>query len=301
MRFLAGLSNAFGEKERFMLLLIAPSIIIMILFQVLPIFIGADASFRDWALHDPQKTWVGFQKYAAVLSDPSFLYVALPNTLLFMVCSVTLSLVIGMALALALNRRFPGRAIVQTILLVPLMVAPVVAAIMIRWMFNDEFGIVNVIMSMLGFEPRAWLVERWSAFFIVVATDVWLWTPWFTLLLLAGLQSLPREPYEAAAIDGIRPWRVFTHLTVPMLRSVILVCVVIRLIDAFRVFDIVWTLTGGGPARATEMFSVYAYVEAFQGMDFAKGAASAVIGAMIIVVIGLLMYRILSRVTEVSK
>lgn len=301
MRFLAGLSNAFGEKERFMLLLIAPSIIIMILFQVLPIFIGADASFRDWALHDPQKTWVGFQKYAAVLSDPSFLYIALPNTLLFMACSVTLSLVIGMALALALNRRFPGRAIVQTILLVPLMVAPVVAAIMIRWMFNDEFGIVNVIISMLGFEPRAWLVERWSAFFIVVATDVWLWTPWFTLLLLAGLQSLPREPYEAAAIDGIRPWRVFTHLTVPMLRSVILVCVVIRLIDAFRVFDIVWTLTGGGPARATEMFSVYAYVEAFHAMDFAKGAASAVIGAMIIVVIGLLMYWILSRVTEVSK
>lgn len=293
--------SLFGERERFILALIAPAVGVLALFQVLPIAIGTNASFRDWSLHDPQKTWVGFQKYASVLSDGTFLFQVLPNTLMFMFFSVSISLGIGLALALLLNRCFFGQRVVQTVLLLPLMVAPVVAAIMLRWMFNDEFGIVNVIVEALGFDPQPWLIQRWSAFAVVVGTDVWLWSPWFALLLLAGLQSLPKEPFEAAAIDGIKPWRVFTHLTLPMLRPVIVVCVVIRAIDAFRVFDIVWTLTEGGPARATEVFSVYAYIEAFQGMDFAKGAAAAVIGGVIILVIGSGMYWGLNRVTEVSK
>jgi ABC-type sugar transport system permease subunit len=123
----------------------------------------------------------------------------------------------------------------------------VIAAIMIRWIFNDQFGIVNVVLEAIGLEGQPWLVQRWSAFGIILLTDIWLWTPWFTLLLLAGLQSLPKEPFEAAAIDGTTTWRVFRFLTLPMLRPVIVVCVVIRAIDAFRTFDIVWTLTGGGP------------------------------------------------------
>ena len=291
----------FGERERFMVMLVAPAIIILALFQVVPIIMGANASFRDWALHDPQKTWVGLDKYYSVLSDGNFLQLVLPNTLIFMVMSVSISLVLGLCLALMLNRRFFGQTVVQTILLLPLMVAPVIAAIMLRWMFNDQFGIINVIVGWFGIPPQAWLVERWSAFSIVVGTDIWLWTPWFTLLLLAGLQSLPKEPFEAAAIDGAGKWRTFTHLTLPMLRPVIVVCVVIRSIDAFRVFDVVWTLTEGGPARATEVFSVYAYMEAFQGMDFAKGSAAAVIGGLIILVIGMIMYWGLSKVTEVSK
>ena len=118
---------------------------------------------------------------------------------------------------------------------------------MIRWIFNDQFGIVNVVLEAIGLEGQPWLVQRWSAFGIILLTDIWLWTPWFTLLLLAGLQSLPKEPFEAAAIDGTTTWRVFRFLTLPMLRPVIVVCVVIRAIDAFRTFDIVWTLTGGGP------------------------------------------------------
>lgn len=291
----------FGERERFMVMLVAPAIVILVLFQIVPIVMGTNASFRDWALHDPQKTWVGLDKYYSVLSDGTFLQLVLPNTLIFMVASVSISLVLGMCLAMMLNRKFFGQIVVQTILLLPLMVAPVIAAIMLRWMFNDQFGIVNVIVGWFGIPPQAWLVQRWSAFSIVVGTDIWLWTPWFTLLLLAGLQSLPKEPFEAAAIDGASKWRIFTHLTLPMLRPVLVVCVVIRSIDAFRVFDIVWTLTEGGPARATEVFSVYAYMEAFRGMDFAKGSAAAVIGGLFILVIGMIMYWGMSKVTEVSK
>jgi multiple sugar transport system permease protein len=129
---------------------------------------------------------------------------------------------------------------------------------------------------------------------------VWLWTPWFTLLLLAGLQSLPKEPFEAAAIDGAGRWRVFRHLTLPMLRPVIVVCVVIRSIDAFRTFDIVWTLTGGGPARSTELFSLYAYVHAFLNLDFGTGSAAAIVGGIIILVVGMALYRVLNRAVRVS-
>jgi len=291
----------FGEQQRFMLLLIAPAALLLGLFQVVPIVIGANASFRDWALYNPKKTWVGLDHYKAVITDPAFLEVVLPNTFIFMVASVIGALTLGLGLALLLNRPFRGQKIVQTVLMVPLMVAPVIAAIMMRWMFNDQFGIVNAVLEGLGLEGQPWLVERWSAFGIIVLTDVWLWTPWFTLLLLAGLQSLPKEPFEAAAIDGTSAWRVFSHLTLPMLQPVIVVCVVIRAIDSFRTFDIVWTLTGGGPARQTELFSLYAYEQAFIFLNFGRGSAAALIGAVIILIFGMTLYRLLNRVTEVSR
>ncbi|GEP58834.1 carbohydrate ABC transporter permease [Reyranella soli] len=281
-----------------MLLLITPAALLLTLFQVVPIAIGANASFRDWALYNPKKTWVGLAHYQAVLSDPEFLWVVLPNTFIFMILSVAGALVLGLALALLLNRPFAGQKLVQTVLLVPLMVAPVIAAIMMRWMFNDQFGIVNAVLEGLGLDGQPWLVERWTAFGVIVMTDIWLWTPWYTLLLLAGLQSLPREPFEAAAIDGTSTWRVFTHLTLPMLRSVIVVCVVIRAIDAFRTFDIVWTLTGGGPGRSTELFSLYAYVLAFLTLDFGRGSAAAIIGGLIILVVGAVLYRVVDRIAR---
>ena len=291
----------FGEQQRFKLMLIAPAATLLLLFQVMPIIIGANASFRDWALNNPKKTWVGLSQYVSVLTDPAFLQIVLPNTFVFMVASVALSLAAGFALALALNRPFRGQKLVQTVLLVPLMVAPVIAAIMVRWMFNDQFGIVNVVLEAIGLESQPWLTQRWSAFAIIVLTDTWLWTPWFVLLLLAGLQSLPKAPFEAAAIDGTSAWRVFRHLTVPMLAPVIVVCIVIRSIDAFRTFDIVWALTGGGPARQTQLFSLYAYEQAFVFLNFGKGSAAAIVGGVIIMVVGLTLYRVLDRVVKASQ
>lgn len=284
-----------------MLALISPAVFALTMFQIVPILIGTNASFRDWSLHDPQKTWIGLTNYRYVLTDEAFLWTVLPNTFGFMFATVSCSLVFGLAIALLLNQRFRGRWLVQTIILLPLMVAPVIAAIMIRWMFNDQFGIVNVVLEALGFAPVAWLTQKWTAFFAILLTDVWLWTPWFALLLLAGLQSLPPEPFEAAKIDAASAWRTFRYITLPMLRPVIVVCVVIRAIDAFRTFDIVWTISGGGPARETELFSLYAYVEAFQFLNFGRGSAAAVIGALIIVVFAMFLYRILNRWVEVSK
>src|SRR6478672_10798965 len=217
-----------NEKTRFMLALITPAVLVLLLFQVVPILTGANASFRDWTLHDPKRTWVGLANYVHVLRDAEFRDIVLPNTFGFMAATVACSLLLGLAIALMLNKRFPGRWVVQSFVLLPLMVAPVIAAIMMRWMFNDQFGIVNAVLEGLGIDGQPWLVERWTAFGVILMTDIWLWTPWYTLLLLAGLQSLPREPFEAAAIDGTSTWRVFRYLTLPMLRPVIVVCVVIR-------------------------------------------------------------------------
>ena len=289
------------EKKRFMLVLIAPAVFALTFFQIVPILTGANASFRDWSLYDPQKTWIGLDNYIYVLTDSDFLWTILPNTFGFMFVSVACSLVLGLGTALLLNQRFPGRWLVQTIILLPLMVAPVVAAIMIRWMFNDQFGIVNVVVESLGFAPIPWLTQKWTAFLAILLTDVWLWAPWFALLLLAGLQSLPPEPFEAAKIDAASAWRTFRYITLPMLRPVIVVCVVIRAIDAFRTFDSVWTISAGGPARSTEVFSLYAYVEAFQFLNFGRGSAAAVVGALIIIVFAMVLYRILNRWVEVSK
>jgi multiple sugar transport system permease protein len=289
------------EKTGFMLGLIAPAAIVLVLFQIVPILTGLNASFRDWTLYDPKRTWVGLANYIHVLRDPGFLGTVLPNTFGFMVASVICSLLLGLLLALMLNRRFAGRWLVQTLVLLPLMVAPVIAAIMIRWMFNDQFGVVNAALEAMGIAPIAWLAQRWTAFLVILLTDVWLWTPWFALILLAGLQSFPPEPFEAAQIDAAGAWRTFRYITLPMLRPVIVVCIVIRSIDAFRTFDIVWTISGGGPARATELFSIYAYVESFQFLNLARGSAAAAIGAIIIVVFAFLLYRVLNRLVEVSR
>jgi multiple sugar transport system permease protein len=290
-----------GERERFMLALVLPALLILVAFQIVPIVLGANASFRSWSLFNPQKTFVGLDNYRRILGDPLFYGVVLPNTFLFMAASVTGGLGLGLGLALMLNRRFRGARLVRTAILLPLMVPPVVAAIMITWMFNDQFGIANVVLEALGFAPVPWLVGRWTSLGIVIVTDVWLWTPWFTILILAALQSLPPEPHEAARIDGAGAWRVFRYITLPLLRPVLMVCIVIRAIDAFRVFDIVWTITKGGPARSTEVFSIYAYKQAFVYLNFDLGAAASLIGAAIIMVVGAALYRGLGYAVEVSR
>ena len=284
-----------------MLALILPAFLILVVFQIVPILIGANASFRTWSLFNPQKTFVGFANYHHILTDPLFYGTVLPNTFVFMAASVTAGLVVGLGLAVMLNRRFAGERIVRTAILLPLMVPPVVAAIMITWMFNDQFGIANVVMQALGLEPVPWLIYRWTSMAIVIATDVWLWTPWFTILILAALRTLPPEPHEAATIDGAGPWRVFRYITLPLLSPVLMVCVVIRAIDAFRVFDIVWTITKGGPARSTETFSIYAYKQAFVYLNVDLGSAAALIGAVILMAMGALLYRALSYMVEVSR
>jgi multiple sugar transport system permease protein len=300
---MAGRSARFGldEKERFTLFLIAPAAIVLLCFEIIPILIGMNASFRDWSLVNPQKTWVGLKQYIAVFTDPVFLQIVLPNTFILMIASVAISLVFGLALASLLNRPFFARPVVRTVILLPLTIAPVITATMMRWSFNDQFGVITTFLSWLGLPDVPWLSDRWPSFSLIIMTDIWIWTPWFTIILLAALQGLPPEPFEAARIDAATPWCIFRHVTLPLLRPVITVCVLIRAIDAFRTFDQVWILTGGGPARTTEVFSVYTYVQAFVNLDVGRGAAAAGAGAIIMLFVGVGLYKLVNRTMEVSR
>jgi multiple sugar transport system permease protein len=291
----------FGERERFMLAMILPAFLVLIAFQVLPILIGANASFRFYPLFNPTNRWVGLKNYITVLTDPVFYGKVLPNTFIFMGVAVSCELVAGLVLAVMLNRDFRGARLVRTTILLPLMVAPVIAAMMIGWMFNDQFGVVDAALKAMGFSTPVWLLNRWTAMAIVILTDIWLWTPWFTIILLAGLRSLPEEPREAAMLDGASAWKIFWNITLPLLRPVLLVGIVLRAIDAFRVFDIVWVITEGEPARSTEVFSVYAYKQAFVYLNFDQGMAACIIGALVIRLVGGILYKGFGYFLEVSR
>ena len=284
-----------------MLLLIAPAAIVLVCFQIIPIIVGMNASFRDWSLVNPLRTWVGLSQYVAVFTDPVFLKIVLPNTFILIVSSVSVSLILGLGLASLLNKPFFGRPLVRTVILLPLTIAPVITATMMRWSFNDQFGVITTFLAYLGFPEVAWLSDRWPSFTLVILTDIWIWAPWFTIILLAALQGLPPEQFEAAKIDAATPWRTFIHVTLPMLRPVITVCILIRSIDAFRTFDQVYILTGGGPARSTEVFSVYVYVQAFVNLDFGRGAAAAGAGAIIMLLVGVGLYRLVNRTMVRSR
>ncbi|HSB73000.1 MAG TPA: sugar ABC transporter permease [Candidatus Methylomirabilis sp.] len=267
----------------------------MLVFQMVPVVHGILISLQDFSIWNPEPVFVGLWNYSRVLSNPLF-YLALKNTGLFLVLAVGLELVSGLCIALLINKPFPGERVVRILLLFPLLVAPVVAGLMFYWMFNAEFGFINKILGLSGLPTVLWFNRPWTAFLIIVLADVWTWTPWFTLLLYSALQTLPPEPVEAARLDGANAWQIFHHITLPLLFPVASFTVLIRSFDAFRVFDVVWTMTGGGPGNATEVFGTFVYRIGLLTVNYSEGAAAAMIGAVIIMVVGLVVYRTFSRI-----
>jgi ABC-type sugar transport system permease subunit len=204
-------------------------------------------------LHDLRMPWlgrpfIGLDNYLEALGDQRFRE-ALVHTLVFTLTSVTLELTLGCVLALAMNRTFRGRGLVRAAILVPWAIPTVVAALIWRFMFDGDSGIVNTALASLGVDPPVWFVDRLAAWVPVVLGDVWKETPFVALLLLAGLQGIDASLYEAARIDGASAWRQFRYITLPLLKPALLVALIFRTRDAFRVFDLVYVMTGGGPGH----------------------------------------------------
>jgi ABC-type sugar transport system permease subunit len=232
-------------------------------------------------LHDLRMPWlgrpfVGLDNYLEAVGDQRFRE-ALVHTLLFTVASVTLELALGCVLALAMNRAFRGRGLVRAAILVPWAIPTVVAALIWRFMFDGDSGIVNAALASVGVTPPVWFVDRFAAWVPVVLGDVWKETPFVALLLLAGLQGIDPSLYEAARIDGASAWRQFRHITLPLLEPALLVALIFRTRDAFRVFDLVYVMTGGGPGTATEPIALYTFTSLLQNLRFGYGSALSVI------------------------
>ena len=262
-----------GLGERYIqYLLILPALLTMCAVLVYPLAYSLWISFFDWNITSVGRPFLGLRNYVEALTNASSQFIFAQNIAFTVIC-IALEFVIGMALALLLSRQFKGRGLARTLLLLPMLTAPVLAGFNFRWIFNDRFGLANQLLIQLGLQPYAWLADANLARAVIVLVTIWQGIPFMMLLLLAGLESLPASPFEAAIVDGASAWQRFLHIALPLLRPVIVVAVSLRVIDLFRTFDTIYIITFGGPGHATELLPFYIYRAAFSSGRF--GFASA--------------------------
>jgi len=257
-----------GDREAWGLL--APAAVMLAAIALIPMGYVVWLSLQTRSVFQPA-AFAGVANYARLIGDARF-WNAFANTAYFTGVSVALELVLGLAFALALVRAGRGRPLVYAAILLPWAIPTVVSARMWEWMYNAELGVINYLIGM----RVNWLGDPLWALNAAIAMDVWKSTPFVALLLLAGLQGIPRDLYRAAATDGASAWTMFRRITLPLLVPVILVTLIFRTIDALRVFDSIYVLTGGGPADSTETLSIYAYKVLFQTLEFGYGSTVAV-------------------------
>jgi len=260
-------------ERKLRILMLAPAMIILLSLTIFP------SIYMFWAaVHkispNPDIPWefVGPGNFLRLLTDSQF-HIGLLNTTIFTVSAVTIEFLLGLGLALLLDKYIRRLNFLKTILMIPMMLPPIAVAITWKLIYEPQFGVLNEIMFRLGLPLQAWAGDADLAMFSIVVADVWQWTPFMFLLMLAGLSSLPQEPYEAAAIDGASAWRQFWDLTLPFLKPVIAIALLLRAMDALRLFDLVFILTGGGPADRTKVLSLYIYQVAYRFVDPGYAAA----------------------------
>jgi len=275
-------------------LLLAPSVLIVLAVLVYPLWDGLRASTQFWRYGKPLRG-IGLGNYAQLWTDPQFLN-SLWVTIRFVGLSVAIETVLGLALALFCLREFRGIRLLRTVLIVPMVITPVVVAIVFRLIYASDAGMLTAVSESLGGTPVQILGDPLRAFLALVALDVWEWAPLMFLILLAGLQSLPTEPFEAARVDGAGRWRTFVDHTLPMLRPVLAIAIVLRTIDAFGTFDQVFVLTRGGPGEATKLLSIYGYDAAFKFQQTGYAAALFVTMGILVLALALAAVRLLRRI-----
>jgi multiple sugar transport system permease protein len=275
-------------------LLLAPSVLIALGVLIYPLIDGIRASTKFYRFGKPLRD-VGLANYVNLWGDAQFRN-ALFVTISFVAVAVAIETLLGLALALFCAREFSGIRLIRTVLIIPMVITPVVVAIVFRLIYASDAGMLTAFSEALGGQPVQILGQPIPAFLGLVLLDVWEWTPLIFLILLAGLQSLPVEPFEAARVDGAGAWRVFVDHTLPMLRPVIAVSIVLRTIDAFGTFDQVFVLTHGGPGEATRLLSIFGYDTAFKFQQTGYAAALFVTMGLIVLAMALAAVRLLRRV-----
>jgi multiple sugar transport system permease protein len=271
---------------------ILPAVIVLIVIMIFPMIYSIYLAFVQYVLYLPTKPFVGLQNFEYILGDAEF-RTTIITTLKFSVLSVTITFVLGLTVALLLREIKWGKGLFRVIMIMPMAASPLVVALTWRWMMDPLFGLINQVLVLIGLPLQTWLAYETSAFISVLLIDVWEWYPLVFLIMYAGLSSLPREPYEAAAIEGASYWMTLRRITIPMLKPVILVCLLLRVIDTFRAFDIAKAVTGGGPALATETMSLHLYMRAFNYMQYSQAAAGALIMLFIISIFSAFLFRYL--------
>ncbi len=259
-----------------------PAILFVALLMVFPVLYTLFLSFTNWNLTSGMPlSFNGINSYLRVLGEPRFL-AALGRTFSFTLCAVVIEAVLGVAIALILNRAFVGRSVAKLLLLLPLVATPVAVGIVFNLFYDPTIGLVNFVLKTLGLPQGLWVSDAKSVLMSLVIVDVWQWTPMITLIVLAGLAGLSEEPVEAARVDGASEWQILRHVTIPMVMPVILTAVILRLIDALKTFDIIFAMTGGGPGYASETLNILGFKYSFE--YFRMGQSSVILVVLFLVV-----------------
>lgn len=280
----------------FFLLPGAALLAVIVGYSVITLFVNSVFQFNFADPTIPRK-FVGLQNYVTLFKDVRF-WVTSRNTALFTTIAVSVEFFVGLSIALLLNRQIKAKKVIIALLILPTMMMPVAVGFMGRYMYNSEYGIISYMLRQIGLlGPRSLLGNKvllthpLLAFLCIVATDIWEWTPFVSLILLAGLAALPREPFEAARVDGASGWQTFRFITFPMLAPVISVALLIRIVDAVRVLDIVYVITGGGPGMTTETAHLFAYKINFKNFNMGYGSSQVVTLTIIVIAICVFLFR----------
>ncbi|MDF1568218.1 MAG: sugar ABC transporter permease [Spirochaetaceae bacterium] len=267
-----------------------PAVVIMGSILLYPIINGLRLSFFEWQMRNLSKSpvWIGLRNYRELFADP-FFWESFVVTLKFSFAVVVIELLVGMILALLLEKGIKGLRFFRTTFILPIMVAPVVVGVIWRFLYNPSYGKINYFITSMGFQSVGWLSDPNIALWSVIIADIWQWTPFVFLLLLAGLQGVPKELSEASMIDGANYFQDLIHIKIPSIESVIWITVVLRMIDSFRSLVVVFNLTYGGPGLSTEVLSLHLYKTAFIGQRLGLAAANAMVLLAIVMLLSLLL------------
>ncbi len=254
--------------------LVAPLAFLLIAVLIYPLLFSFWVSLHDYTLTRLNDVrFVGIGNYARLLRNADY-WVAMRNTLTFVILAVSLEFLLGFGLALLLHRALPFRDVFRSVLLTPMFITPIAVGLMFRFLLNSQLGIIPYLIRSLTGRSVDWFGPE-LALYSIVLIDVWQWTPFMLLLLLAGLESLPREPFEAARVDGASGWQMIRHITLPLMRPIILAAIIIRMLDAFKVFEYVYAITRGGPGSRTEVIQYHIYRVGFRFFRMGEAAAMA--------------------------
>lgn len=278
-------------------LMLAPALGFILTFILYPLGLNFSTSFQHRVFTEPMANrFVGLANYVKIATDPTF-WLVLRQSALWVTGSLAFQFLLGLALALLLNERFPARGLYRSLILSPWAVSGVIIAIMWKWMYNPQVGVLNEILVRLGLVSHrlAFLADPSTALPAVIFTNIWRGTPFFAVMLLAALQAVPKELYEAAAMDGAGPWQRFLHVTLPSIVPMIFAALLLRTIWIFNDVDLIFVMTDGGPVRASETLATFLYKKASRDLDFGMGSALAMVMFAILMTITALYYRAFRR------
>jgi len=292
------LSKIHFYDRRFGYLFVSPAVIILSIVILAPITIAIITSFYDYTLiNRTLDSFIGLRNYFESVSNEKFIHSAIV-TIVFVILVVLFEFIIGFLIAILLNQVERFRNIYYFILLIPLLINPIVVGLIWRMFLHPQLGILNYLISLIGIDPVNWLGDPQNAFITIIFVDIWHQVSFMIILLLAGLASIPEEPYEAARVDGANAFQQFRDITLPYMRPVIIITLLIRLIFALKTYDLIYIMTKGGPGDATDLISYYIYRSAFIGLDLGQAASMSVILLLIVCLIIYPLFKFMNRADE---